>query len=283
VECASPTSSRLPEASWAYPGGFRAPPSISATLLSPPAPSRESSSFWKRGSSARTVFFASPNRPTSAGWRRLIRCGSISACTHLIEPGGKEFHVRKRRTDHQKRIAAFKGILGGLGAKKANAAGCIWTVVRYGSFTQMRLDDRRTEHQGNLFQFLVAWSASWPARTANLLHAIQRIGGMLKLDPRGNLIAIGWDRRGVMDRILIRAALLNLLYLNIDRNCDVNQDNGGFRASRGSEQYQVIGCSIANLEFRLEFGELPTTFPTARFAATREQKVEGSPPGSGPP
>jgi hypothetical protein len=54
-----------------------------------------------------------------------------------------------------------------------------------------------------------------------------------EFDPGGQLLETGRIRRGVMHRVSLRAALLDLLYLDIHGNCDVRNPTRGKGGTNG--------------------------------------------------
>ena len=145
----------------------------------------------------------------------------------MIDPGsGKKFDVWERRSHHQERVASFDGILRRFGSEQADAAGGIGAVIRHSSFTQQSFDDRGAEHLRQLFQFLSGMQSALAGQYRDLLSAIENIRGVFQFDSSWNLVEVGRDRRGVMDRVPLRSALLDLLNLHVHGNGDVSHASG---------------------------------------------------------
>ena len=139
---------------------------------------------------------------------------------------GQEFDIRERCSHHQKRVAPFDSILRGLCSEQPNAASGVGAVIRHSSFTQQSFDDGCAECLRQLFQFLGGMQCALTGQYRDLPSPIENIRGMFQLDPCWKLVEVGGNRRGVMDRVPLRSALLDLLNLHIHRNGDVGHAAG---------------------------------------------------------
>src|SRR5581483_7384199 len=91
------------------------------------------------------------------------------------------FDVRKTGADDEQCIALFHGIVGGLGAKKANTAGSVRAGVGHTRLSQERLDNRSGEQLRDLLQFLSAAERATARENDNLFPLVQDLSGSLEV------------------------------------------------------------------------------------------------------
>jgi hypothetical protein len=123
---------------------------------------------------------------------------------------GQEFGVRKRRPNHQERVASRNRLLRWFGAQQADPTSGVGAVIRHSSFTQKSFDDRCTESLRELFQFPGGVQSTLTCEDCNLLSAIENIRRMFQLDLRWKLLKVSGDRGSVMNRVSFRSPLLDL-------------------------------------------------------------------------
>src|SRR5204863_1688437 len=104
-----------------------------------------------------------------------------------------ELDVRKAAADDQQGVAAFERVLRRPRAEEADTARRVGAVVRHAGLAEDRLDDRRAEDLGDLFQLLAGADRAASGDDDRLLALVQQFGRLADRRIGRDMRALGPD------------------------------------------------------------------------------------------